>query len=124
MINWKKEGYVVGQKVYLVQEFLFSKEKRYYDGTVTYVGSKILKVKKENDTYEKTLTFEKRWTSGGMAGYYYSVYKSEEEYEEKLSKELDRKALIGLIEHNIRKLSNEHLEEVDKLINSFNKKTK
>lgn len=124
MINWKKEGYEVGQKVYLVQEYLFSKSKFYRTGIVTYVGTKILKVKKEEDDRSKTIVFEKRWTSGDMPGYFYSVYKSEQEYEEELSKELDRKALIGLIEHNIRKLSNEHLEEVDKLINSFNKKTK
>lgn len=123
-MNWKKEGYEVGQKVYLVQEFLFSKNKSYHNGIVTHVGTKILKVKKEDDKYEKTLTFEKRWTSGGMAGYCYNVYKSEKEYEEELSKELDRKALIGLIEYNIKNLSNEQLEEVDKLINSFNKKTK
>lgn len=123
-MNWKKQGYVVGQKVYLVQEFLFSDKKNFHEGTVTHVGTKILKVKKENDNYEKTLVFEKRWTSGGMAGYCYEVYKSRKDYEEVLHKELERKTLIGLIEHSIKNLSNEQLEEVEKLINSFNKDTK
>lgn len=118
-MNWKKQGYEVGQKVYLVQEFLFSNKKCFHDGTVTHVGTKLLKVKKDNDSYERTLTFEKRWTSGGMAGYCYEVYKSEKEYNEILSRELDRKALIGLIEHSIKNLSNEQLEDVKKLVDSF-----
>lgn len=123
-MNWKKEGYTVGQQVYIVKKLSFSERKIFSKGTVTHAGTKILKVKKENDNYDQNLVFEERWTSGCMAGYFYEVYKSQQEYEEILSRELDRKTLIGLIEHKIKNLSNEQLEQVEKLVYSFNNNTK
>lgn len=121
-MNWKKAGYKPGDKVYIVQSMLFSERKSFLDGTVTYVGTKILKV--SLDDIDTKLEFTKRYISGKMIGYCYEVYKSKEEYDEILRKELDRKTLIGLIEHSIKNLSNEQLEEVEKLISSFNKSNK
>ena len=121
-MNWKKAGYKPGDKVYIVQSMLFSERKSFLDATVTHVGTKILKVSLDN--IDTKLEFTKRYTSGRMAGYIYEVFKSEEEYNEKLRKELHRKTLIGLIEYNLKNLSNEQLEEVEKLINSFNKDNK
>lgn len=123
-MNWKKTGYKPGDKVYIVQSMLFSEHKSFSHATVTYVGTKILKVSLDNDNIDTKLEFTKRYTSGRIAGYCYEVYKSQKEYEDILKKELDRKTLIGLIEYSIKKLSNEQLEEVEKLISSFNKSNK
>lgn len=117
-MNWKKLGYKPKDKVCIVSRVVFSEEKTFLEGEVVHAGTKVLKVKLSDD---ETLSFEKRYAGGRLAGLYYEVYKSKEEYEEIIKKKAHKKLLKEDIINKITHLSVEQLEEIEKLINSFNK---
>lgn len=110
MINWKKEGYLVGEEVLLVSKLYFSDRSSESTGIVKYVGVKKLVVELEG----KKITFNqgsRRSDSNGF-GMYYFVYKNKEERETILAKIRRKDELKELISQEIKGLSLESLEKV------------
>lgn len=116
-MNWKKNGYTIGDKVFLIGEFMFTNRKVEYTGTVIHAGIKILKVRMEDNT---VLKFERRGSSSGSWGMYYTVFKSKEEYESLIALKEAKECMIKDLNDRIKNLSIEQLKDVEKLINSFN----
>lgn len=122
-MNWKKEGWKVGQEVYLVVKGMFTRDIRYEKGIVKHVGTKLLKV---NCEPKMQLTFsDTNITKGNLASfsYTYEVYKSEEDYKKCISKELSRRVTIELIKDELINLSTEDLDKILEIIEkrTFNK---
>lgn len=115
-MNWKKENYNVGDSVYVTTEWMFSNSKNEQYGTVTHVGTKILKVKLDNDSILEFKNSRMACTKGMWSSYHY-VYKSKEEYQEIVNKKHTRECLIKSITSRLRELSVEELQAVEKLIN-------
>ena len=113
MMNWKKEGWEVGQEVFLVVKGMFTRDIKYQTGKVTHVGTKLLKVDVEP---KMQLTFkDNNQTSGHIAsfGYIYEVFKSKEDFYEESEKRERKKYLVGRISRNIQVLSDEKLELIN-----------
>lgn len=115
-MNWKKEGYNVGDKVYITTEWMFASKKYEEYGTVIYVGTKILKVKLDNDSILEFKNSKMACIRGMWSSYHY-IYKSKEEYEDIIKKKHVRKCLINSLTSRLKELSIEELEAVDVLIN-------
>lgn len=113
MINWKKEGYILGENVLIVNKFgIYNQRQNLIDGVVTYVGTKVLKVSIYNNENEKILTFNGRKScSGAVFGDFYVVYKSKEDYDKEV---LDREEMENLKVYITRSLSE---LDLDTLIN-------
>lgn len=78
-MNWKQEGYVVGNKVCLENIMLYSGS-TIDDAEIIYVGNKILKVKTDND---KVIQFKDSRTAKGVCfGCIYKIHKNREDYEQ------------------------------------------
>ena len=132
MINWKKEGYVVGENVLIVNKFgLYNQRENFIDGVVTYVGTKILKVSILDNENERILTFNGRsLTSNGRKdnsvafGDFYIVYKSREAYDKEVSDRKKRDNLKTYITRNLIELDLDTLvsikDEIDKFKNNKN----
>ena len=119
MINWKKEGYKVGEDVFIVDCFGYKDKKNFLIGKVLYVGTKNMKVSIKDVNRERILLFNgSRVVKGVFWNNYYCVYKSKEEYEQIL--ECDEKAseLRKHISDNLKKLSLDQLEDIKKIIDS------
>ena len=128
MINWKKEGYIVGEKVLIVNKFgIYNQKENTIDGVVTYVGTKILKVSIYGTENERILTFNgRRNCSGVVFGDFYAVYKSKEDYDKEV---LDKKEMENLTVYITRSLSELDLDtlinikdNIDEFKNNKNKK--
>lgn len=115
-MNWKKEGYNVGDTVFLVGELMFTTRKIHSTGTVVHSGTKILKVKIDDNI---VLKFERRGASSGGWGTYYTVFKSKEEYESIIALKEVKEDMLKSLSDRLNKLSIEQLRDVEKLINSF-----
>lgn len=114
-MNWKKEGYTKGQKVFIVSKGMFTRDIHFHEGEITYVGTKILKVKTK--LQKKDLEFkDSRVVNSTMFGYGYYIFKSKEEYEEHEKKVQYRYILRKKVQDGVVKLSNEQLEEILKWI--------
>lgn len=111
MVNWKKEGYQVGQKVF-IRSFNGYANKEYPSkkGIVTYVGTKNLKVQMDEIVY----TFNNRRISFNkyLSGQVYYAYKSKEEYEQIRLEEERSKELRSYIMDNLEKFSLKDLEYI------------
>lgn len=130
MINWKKEGYIVGDSVLIVNKFgLYSQREIFFDGVVTYVGTKILKVSIGNNKDKKNLTFKGvSLTSNGARdhsvsfGEFYTVYKSREAYDKEVLDRNKRGSLKNFILRNLSDLDLDTLikikDEIDKFKNN------
>ena len=121
-VNWKKEGYKVGDTVLLVlkkynfntNQFEYSNLKDLYE--VTHVGTKVLKVK-HKDYYNKSkYEFRSRTTRSAIFGHSYAVFKNEEEYSLYRQKEdrLDR--LRDELTKKVKRLPLETLEYINQII--------
>ena len=120
-INWKNAGYEVGQKVFLaVNMGYYSDNPSFQDGVVTYVGTKILKVKTDGATRDVNLTFnDKRMTKGGVLNFRYVVYKSESEYLEKLEEKQKANRLREELSVKLNKFDLSQLEKINKFFNEL-----
>lgn len=115
-MNWKQEGYKVGQQACLVTEILFS-EPRTKNVDVIYVGTKILKVQDGN----RVIEFKGSRDSGKsrdayLLGISYTLYKSEEEYQQYVKSKQEKQKLIHDIGSKLDGLSLDKLEEINKII--------
>jgi hypothetical protein len=112
-MNWKQEGYIVGNKVCLENIMLYSGS-TIEDAEIVYVGNKILKVKTNND---KVIQFkDSRTARGSCFGFMYQIHKSKEEYEQIINTEKDRQVLIEKIGRKLDELSLEKLKEIENII--------
>lgn len=121
MLNWKKNGYELGQEVCVVYKVGFYNPKEVFIvGKITYVGTKRLKVVIPfGDNKEKTLDFNgKRSVNGVLFGDYYMVYKTKEEYDEVVAHNEKAKELREYISNNVAKLTLSELEEIKSLMDS------
>jgi len=119
-INWKNEGYEVGQNVFLaVNMGFYSNNLSFQEGVVTYVGTKILKVTTIEGGRELKLEFNnKRMTMSGILKHRYQVYKSESEYLKKLE---EKQKTNRLREELTVKLNQFDLSQLEEIENFFNK---
>jgi len=117
-MNWKKNGYSIGDTVFLVGEFMFTSKRIYSNGTVIHSGTKILKVKMDDNT---VLKFQNKGASSGGWGIYYSVFKSKEEYDDLIALKEARNDMLESLNDILQDLSLDQLKDVEKLLNSFNK---
>lgn len=113
MVNWKKEGYKVNQEVFIVKHLGLSGDKKTLLGKATYVGTKNMKVSIIEGEKEKILEFNgKRNAKGVCFGFYYTVYKTEAEYNQMVLDEEKSTELREYISKNLHLLSLRELEEV------------
>lgn len=114
MINWKKEGYSVGDEVLLISKYPFTDRMSEHKGIITYVGTKKLAVAFDN----KKLTFSKGSRRADNYDWHNSfyVYKNSEERNTFLSNEEKRGKLIEKISTDVKNLSLMSLEKIDSLI--------
>lgn len=123
MLNWKKEGYKVGEYVYIVKNLGLSSNKLYLTGKAVYVGIKKMDVLVVENGKEKILKFNgMRNVNGYCFGYYYSVFKSEEEYNQMIYNEKKAMELREYISSNIKDVSLKELENIKRLIEKDLKK--
>ncbi|WP_368263221.1 beta barrel domain-containing protein [Clostridium disporicum] len=120
-INWKNEGYVVGQKVFLaVNMGFYSNNLSFQEGVVTYVGTKILKVTTIEGGRELKLEFNnKRSTLSGILKHRYQVYKSESEYLDKLEEKQKANRLREELTVKLNKFDLSQLEKIEKFMNEL-----
>ena len=114
MINWKKEGYTVGEEVLLVSIFYFTDRSNEHIGKVNYVGTKKLIVELDG----KKISFNqgsRRSESNGF-GVYYFVYKNKAERDNLLAQVKRKDELKELISEEIKNLSLNSLEKVYNII--------
>lgn len=109
-MNWKKEGYKVRQKVFIVRKGMFTRDIGYYTGTISHVGTKKLVIDIDS---KMQLTFTNdRECTGNTWGNLYTFYNNKEEYEEELAKKKAKNDLIAEIKDNLNKLSMDKLNAI------------
>ena len=109
-MNWKKDGWQLGSRVFIVSDSMFMNHKNTEAGEVIHVGTKILKVKIRQGI---VLTFrDSIQTIGHIAsfGYVYHVFKSEQHYNDYIEKKKYRKKIEKLAEKAIKVLDTCELE--------------
>lgn len=117
-MNWKKEGYEVGQTVFIVRKGMFTRDISYHTGTISHVGTKKLVV---DITPKIQLTFtDDRECTGDTWGNLYTFYNNKEEYEEELAKKKAKNELIADIKDNLNKLSMDKLNRILDIIKEDN----
>lgn len=109
-MNWKKEGYEVGQEVFLVKVCAFSTRTSTDKGIVSHVGTKLLKI----DCNSKIkLTFkDHNCCNGRIYGTIYYLYKTEEEYIKAKIKTERKNEFKNIIKNHLNDLSYEQLETI------------
>lgn len=113
-MNWKKEGYEIGQEVFLLRTCAFGTNTVMDKGTVAHVGTKLLKI---DCSPKMQLTFrESNRCSGGLYGVMYYLYKSEEDYMREKKQVEIKKELENKVKKDIDKLTNEQLEIITQWI--------
>ncbi|MFC0903789.1 hypothetical protein ACFHWD_03675 [Clostridium sp. MT-14] len=112
-MNWRKEGYEVGQEVCLATEMLYSGTK-INKVQVIYVGTKVLKIKYG----DRIIEFKSSRSTGSQFsfGILYTIYKSEEEYQQHLKLEQEKEILINNIRRGLNSLSLDKLKEINNII--------
>lgn len=109
-MNWKKEGYEIGQEVFLLRTCAFGANTVMDKGTVAHVGTKLLKI---DCSPKMQLTFrESNRCNGGLYGVMYYLYKSEEDYMREKKQAEIRKELENKVKKDIDKLTDEQLETI------------
>lgn len=115
-MNWKKEGYVVGEEVCLVFKSYGGKVE-FLTGKVTHVGTKILKVLKgENREFKFT---GRNSVNGVLWGDTYYVYKTKEEYEKIVLENEKTEELRKKLTEKIGELELEGLVAINNLLNNM-----
>lgn len=121
-MNWKKEGYKIGQEVFLLRVCAFGTNTVMDKGTVSHVGTKLLKV---DCSPKMQLTFrESNRCSGGLYGVMYYLYKTKEDYMKEEKQAEIRKELENKVKKDIDKLTNEQLEIITQWIEGEKKDDK
>lgn len=121
-INWKKEGYKVGENALVVlrkynftrNEFEFTDYKVLYE--ITHVGTKILKVKHKDYHNNTKFQFKSRSINGPFFGHSYVVFKDEEEFNLYKQKEERYKELRIKLSEKVKTLPIEKLEMINDII--------
>jgi predicted ATP-binding protein involved in virulence len=112
-MNWKQEGYQVGNTACLENIMLYSGS-TIENVEIIYVGNKILKIKTNN---EKVIQFNNSTTASGHCfGFMYKIYKSRKEYDELIQVKKDKENLVDKISKKLDKLSLEKLKEIEIII--------
>ena len=96
LINWKKEGFKINDDVFLVIKGLFDNTEKYYKGKVSYIGTKILKVRIQEKEVFKEIKFNGTKNKRSFDEVYI-VYKSLNEYVELTKKEKNKTELKNSI---------------------------
>lgn len=121
MINWKSEGYKVGEEVCIVNRMgFYNPTEKHIVGKVVHSGTKILKVVVPfGENKEKTLVFNgKRSCNGVLFGDYYLVYKTIDEYNKVLDEKEKAENLRDYISKNLNNLSLNALEKIKDVVDS------
>ncbi|WP_368262438.1 beta barrel domain-containing protein [Clostridium disporicum] len=116
-INWKKEGYEVGQKLFIFKKDYFETISNPYqtEVTVTYVGVKILKVTDGQREFEFKGS---KSANSGFWGSSYKLYNSREEFEKEQRDEAEKYEIKMKLSNSINHLS---LDELRALNDAFDK---
>lgn len=117
-MNWKKEGYKVGQEVFLVRKGMFTRDISYNTGTISHVGTKKMKI---NIDSKIQLTFtDSKECVGYTWGNLYTFYDSKKEYLEEVDKTKAKNDLIAKIKDNLNKLNMDKLNKILDIIEEGN----
>jgi len=117
-INWKKEGYKIGQTLFIFKKDYFTTNSNPYqtEVTVTYVGTKVLKV----SDGEREFEFKgSKATSCGLWGMSYNLYNSREEFEQEQRDEAEKYELKAKLTNGVASLSLDELKELYKALNTI-----
>lgn len=112
-INWKEEGYKVGEKALFISNYYHQKS-ILEDVDITYVGTKILKIKRDG----KIIEFKGHFAQGITFGDDYGIYKNKQEYELIIQANVRRIYLIDKITKSVDNLSTEKLKQIDNIIDN------
>ena len=112
-MNFKEEGFVVGEKAFLVTEYM-SDMRTFEDADIVYVGAKNIKVMVK----DKVLLFNgTNYLSDKFSfGKCYKVYRSKEHYEEVLKNIALKLALKGEIQASLKSLPLDKLLKIRNII--------
>ena len=117
-INWKKEGYKIGQTLFIFKKDYFTTNSNPYqtEVTVTHVGVKILKV----TDGEREFEFKgSKTTNCGLWGICYQLYNSREEFEQEQRDEAEKYELKMKLSNSINNLSLEELRALNNALNTI-----
>lgn len=116
-MNWKEEGYKVGEKALIVREETFAQASYDYfymeEVDIVHVGAKVLKIKrkrhKEIIETEKLIIKEEN-------GVVFRLYKNKESYELAVAEKLQKEKLLFEIRGKLGSLNVNQLMAISKLI--------
>lgn len=112
-MNWKEQGYIVGNKAYMTNRSMWSNSSGNGEEVeIIHVGTKILKVKCNNQIIE----FRSRTSNSSLWGYYYVIYLNEEEYIRLREEEKQRAELAEQLKLLIGKAPLSKLKAIEKII--------
>lgn len=108
--DWRKENYKLGDKLYMTTFSYYGKEKG-QNVYISHIGKTVLKVKPDlNKDYE--ITFKKGYSKQSNLGLCYSLFDSEESYEDLKSIIKHREDMIVKLKQIANKIPNEEIEEL------------
>lgn len=114
-VNWKREGYNVGQKVFVHIENRYSEDK-FCEAEVSYVGFKYLRI--DMNGHEIEFKSSKSISSISWVSTY-TVYKSEDEYKETVRLEKEKDEIQSKLTSIILDMDLEKLRKINKFIESL-----
>lgn len=109
-MNWLKEGYKEGQKMFLVSKYLYSED---ICRTVTVVKVTTRSITVKYDDYQDTsLIFKKRSRNDNISFGCHYLYDSKEDYDNEIKQKKHYKDVLEFIKINLDSLSIDKLEEI------------
>lgn len=113
-MNWKDQGYIVGNKAYLVNRTMWNNVVTNREEVeIIYVGTTKLKVKYNDELIEfknKTRNISSTW------GHYYEIYLNEKEFIRIREENRERKELSQKLKSLIGNASLDKLKAIEKMI--------
>ena len=121
MINWKLEGYKVGDEVCIINKVgIYTVKDKFIVGKVIHAGTKILKVTIPLGDKETVLIFNGRRSCNGVSfGDYYLVYKTIKEYKQVITEREKVENLKVYITRSLNDLPLHLLKEITDMIDVY-----
>lgn len=125
IINWKKEGFSINQKIFVTKRDIVTNIETYYYGKVIYVGTKILKVQiDQQNNHSKIIKFNGKNICRYSPTEIAMVYKSLNEYISLNKKNKEKGKIIESIINSLYDVSVDKLIYITMYISKSNTKKK
>jgi hypothetical protein len=119
-MNWKEEGYKVGEKALIVREEIFEQASYDYfymeEVDIVHVGTKILKIKRKR--HKEIIETEDLTIKDNGNGVVFRLYKNKESYDLAVAEKLEKEKLLHKVRDKLKDLNINQLMAIVKLIES------